>query len=119
MNYQCQTPVAIITFNRPEPTRKVFDQIRKVKPGKLYFISDGARDGVGADTVNVGLCRDIADQVDWTCDVVRIFSETNLGCKKRVITGLNQVFENEDSAIILEDDCVPTQAFFEFCDWGA
>lgn len=26
-------------------------------------------------------------------------------------------FKNEDSAIILEDDCVPSKGFFQYCDY--
>ena len=118
MSYICKTPVVMIIFNRPQFTRKVFDEIRKVKPAKLYVISDGSRDNNSDDISNVEICREIVNEVDWTCDVIRIYSDSNLGCKKRVISGLNEVFSKEERAIILEDDCVPTEAFFEFCDWG-
>jgi hypothetical protein len=118
MSYQCKNPVVIIIFNRPQYTQRVFEQIRKVKPQKLYIISDGPRENLESDVNNVSTCREITSNVDWPCEVVKIFSDNNLGCKKRVITGLNEVFFNEDRAIILEDDCVPTEAFFQFCDWG-
>jgi hypothetical protein len=42
---QIKTPVVLITFNRPDTTKKVFDVIRKVKPTELFLISDGARQG--------------------------------------------------------------------------
>jgi hypothetical protein len=118
MSYICKTPVVMIIFNRPQFTQKVFDEIKKVKPAKLYVISDGSRENNDSDISNVQICREIVNDFDWICDVSRIFSDKNLGCKKRVITGLNEVFSKEERAIILEDDCVPSEAFFEFCDWG-
>ena len=40
----------------------------------------------------------------------------NLGCKMRVSSGLDWVFEQVEDAIILEDDCLPSQSFFWFCE---
>ena len=45
-----------------------------------------------------------------------MYSDTNLGCAKRVQTGLDYVFENENMAIILEDDTLPDPSFFNFCE---
>ena len=45
-----------------------------------------------------------------------MYSDTNLGCAKRVQTGLDYVFENEEMAIILEDDTLPDPSFFNFCE---
>ena len=40
----------------------------------------------------------------------------NLGCKVRISSGLDWVFEQVEEAIILEDDCLPHQTFFRFCE---
>jgi hypothetical protein len=53
--------------------------------------------------------------VDWPCTVHKDYSDKNLGCKMRVVSGLNWVFEQAEEAIIIEDDCVPDQSFFPFC----
>lgn len=60
--------------------------------------------------------RSIVSTVDWPCDVRHNFSENNLGPKRRVESGLDWVFGQVDSAIILEDDCKPHPDFFHFCD---
>ena len=36
-----KTPVALIIFNRPDSTEKVFEAIRQAKPQKLFVIADG------------------------------------------------------------------------------
>jgi len=53
---------------------------------------------------------------DWQCDVVRLFRDENLGCRRAVSGALNWFFEHEAEGIILEDDCLPAESFFPFCD---
>jgi hypothetical protein len=109
------TPVVFVIFNRPANTKTVFEQIRKAKPLKLYIIGDAPRPSVVADLENCLEARNIVEAIDWDCQVFRNYSEKNLGCGVRIHTGLDWVFENEERAIILEDDCVPSLSFFTFC----
>jgi len=53
--------------------------------------------------------------VDWDCDVRRNYADANMGLADRVASGLTWAFEQVESAIILEDDCVPHPTFFRFC----
>lgn len=108
------TPVVLIIFNRPDTTREVFEAIAKARPKKLLVVSDGARDSRPGEAELVAECRQIALAVDWECEVLTNFSETNLGCKTRVATGLDWVFSQVEEAIILEDDCLPSESFFVF-----
>lgn len=116
--YKCETPVVLIIFNRPNETRINISAISKVQPNKLYVISDGPRNFYNSDLNNVNECRSIVENLNWDCEVIKIYSEANLGCMRRVVTGLNEVFESEDKVIILEDDCIPSVDFFKFCEWG-
>lgn len=109
-------PVAFFVYRRPESAQRVFDEIRKSAPPVLFFISDGPRNY--EEKFLVEKSRSICNQVDWNCQVIKIFSDVNLGCKQRFFTALDIVFDKYDRAIILEDDCVPNQEFFSFCDWG-
>ena len=59
--------------------------------------------------------REIINRVDWDCEVITNFSDVNLGCKRRLSSGLDWVFVQVEEAIILEDDCVPDPTFFRFC----
>lgn len=110
----CSTPVVFLIFCRPDLTARVFEQIRAVKPTKLLVVADGPRNEEEA-----ALCqqaRAITEQIDWNCEVLRNYSDINLGCKKRVSSGLNWVFSKVEEAIILEDDCLPNSTFFQFCE---
>jgi hypothetical protein len=109
------TPVSFIIFNRPDTTIRVFEQIRAARPPKLLVISDGPRSAKQGEAEKVALSRAIIDRVDWKCEVLKNYSETNLGCRNRVSSGISWVFEQVDRAIILEDDCLPHPSFFDFC----
>lgn len=109
-------PIAFFTFNRPEPTTRVFEAIRRARPSQLMLISDGPRVSRENEANAVREVRDIISRVDWPCDVSRNFSSENLGCKCRIVSGLKWVFEQVEEAIILEDDCLPTADFFPYCE---
>lgn len=109
------TPVVLIVFNRPDPAKRVFEAIRKVKPRKLLVVADGPRVDRPGEVEKCAATRAIVDAVDWDCEVIRIFSDANMGCKARVASGISTAFESVDRAIILEDDCVPSASFFRYC----
>lgn len=111
-----KVPVALIIFRRPELTSRVLQSIQRYKPRKLYVIADGPRPEFEVDQVLVEMTRSLFDELDWECEVVRVFSDKNLGLRERVLSGLDIVFSNEKSAIILEDDCVPDDSFFRFSE---
>lgn len=113
--WKLETPVAFFIFNRPEPTAKVFEQIRAARPPKLLIIADGPRPDRAGEAQRCAQARSVAQQVDWPCEVETEFSEVNLGCRRRVASGIDWVFSREPEAIILEDDCLPHPSFFRFC----
>jgi hypothetical protein len=111
-----RTAVAFIVFNRPDTTERVFSRIAQAKPPKLLIIADGARADREGERAICEATRAIAERVDWECEVLTNYSDTNLGCKFRISSGLDWVFQQVEEAIILEDDCVPETGFFRFCD---
>ncbi len=114
-DFKLTTPVAFIIFNRPDTTERVFAEIAKAKPPKLLVVADGARTNKIGEAEKVAATRAIIQRVDWDCEVLTNFSEVNLGCKIRVSSGIDWVFEQVEEAIILEDDCLPDATFFRFC----
>ncbi len=109
-------PVAMIIFNRYDNAHEVLQQIKKVQPPKLFIIADGPREHKVGEKELCDKARSIANEVDWKCEVITNFSDTNLGCKGRVSSGLTWLFEQVESAIILEDDCLPSVSFFYYCE---
>jgi len=110
------TPLVLFAYNRPHLTEKVLAKIIKVKPKKIFLIVDGPKK---EDSVDYELCmktRKVLGNINWDCEVHRIYSNINLGCNTRIISGLNLVFEEVEEAIILEDDTIPDATFFSFCE---
>lgn len=116
MSYKCQSPILLLVFNRPDVTAQVFQAIRAAKPTMLYVASDGARAAKEGEQAIVDRVREIATNVDWDCEVMTLFRETNLGCKEAVNSGITWFFEQEEAGIILEDDTVPNLSFFPYCE---
>jgi hypothetical protein len=110
-----KTPVAFIVFNRPDMTQRVFAAIAAARPSHLLLIADGPRADRAGETERCQLVRQIVTAVDWPCKVETNFATENMGCRRRVISGLDWVFSLVEEAIILEDDCVPDPSFFPFC----
>ena len=110
------TPVVLIIYKRPDTTSKVLDAIAKVRPVKLFVIADGANRNNPTEIEKINQTRALLEQIEWKCEIRKNFANVNLGLRKRVVSGLNWVFDQVDQAIILEDDCVPDPSFFRFCD---
>ena len=112
--YKVQSPILFLIFNRPDTTLRVFEQIRRVKPNRLYIAADGPRDVKETDSCEQA--RDTIKAIDWDCEVKTLFRDKNLGCKEAVSSAITWFFEQEEEGIILEDDCLPGDDFFHFCD---
>lgn len=107
----------MLLFNRPQPTAAVFQRIAQAKPAKLLLVADGPRSDRPGDAELCSAARAaVLNNIDWQCEVLCNFSETNLGCRDRVSSGLTWVFSQVEQAIILEDDCLPDPTLFRFFD---
>ncbi len=111
-----ESPVLLILYNRPESTQRVFERISRSRPPRLYIAADGPdpQDASARETCHQA--RAVKEWVDWPCDVKIWYRDDHLGPDKGVAVAVNWFFENEPEGIILEDDCLPEDAFFEFCD---
>jgi len=110
-----KTPILFIIFNRPDTTQKVFDEIKKVKPLKIFIAADGPRNDKKNDAKNCQETRKIINQINWDCEIFTLLREQNLGCKIAVSSAISWFFQHIEKGIILEDDCLPDQSFFWYC----
>jgi UDP-glucuronate decarboxylase len=107
--------VLFLVFNRPDVTSRVFKAIRQARPPRLYIAADGPRAECPDEAEKCNQVRKIVSQIDWPCSPTTLFRSENLGCKRAVSSAIAWFFENEEEGIILEDDCLPSQSFFWFC----
>lgn len=111
--YLCKViPVLVINFNRPDKTRALLNALRISRPTKIYFAVDGPRNS--DDVTNVTSVQRAIEGIDWPCQVNVRFRDENLGCGQGVIDAIDWVFEHEKSAVILEDDCLPSPSFMPY-----
>ena len=105
--------VLILFFNRPEQLSKVFAEVRKARPSRLFLYQDGPRDE--RDMPGIMACREVVSHVDWECDVQHFYQERNFGCDPSEFISQKWAFSLADKCVVLEDDDVPSVSFFRFC----
>lgn len=108
-------PVLFLIFNRPELTQRVFACIREARPAQLFVAADGPRLDHPGERQLCAEVRKVVGQVDWPCELLTLFRDENLGCRRAVDTAIDWFFAQVPEGIILEDDCLPTLSFFNFC----
>lgn len=113
----CKTPILVIMFNRPEQTRRVVEHVGRSRPPHLLLAADGPRESHPEDIQRCAEARQAAlDAVDWPCTVDTLFSDTNMGCRRRVSSAMDWAFGQVDRAVVVEDDCLLSPDFLRLCD---
>ena len=107
-------PILFLIYKNPSATKRVFDEIKKIKPSKLYIAADGPKDS--SEHKECSEVRLITENIDWNCEVYRRYLDDNMGCKVAVSSAITWLFDNEERGIILEYDCLPHKSFFTFCE---
>ena len=104
-------------FNRPDVVKKTFEAIKQAKPPRLYVFSDGPRANVAGEDSLVNMSREhVLNSIDWECELHTLFQEKNIGCDTAIPKAVEWFFQNEEMGIVLEDDILASQDFFNFCE---
>ena len=111
-----ETSILFITFRRPDTTAKVFEAIKQAKPERLYVAQNFPGSDTPEDIKKWTDVRSILENVDWDCEVKRLYRTKYLTAKASISTAIDWFFQNEKEGIILEDDCLPDSTFFQFCE---
>ncbi|MBD5396553.1 nucleotide-diphospho-sugar transferase [bacterium] len=109
------TPILFIIFNRPDTARAVFEEIRKIRPKRLFVAADGPRPSRPDDIEKCQRTKEILKGIDWDCELKTFFRESNVGCGLNVAESISWFFSHVDKGIIMEDDIIPHPEFFPFC----
>ena len=111
------TPVLLIAWRRPQTLRQVINAIRPVAPTYLFVACDGPNPNRPGEAEKVAATRALIEQeIDWPCQIERLYSDVNQGCRLGVSRAITWFFEHVEEGIILEDDCVPHPDFFRYCN---
>ena len=98
--YKTDVAVLILFFNRPDHLSKVFAEVRKARPSKLFLYQDGPRGE--RDMAGIEACRRVVENIDWECDVQRLYQERNYGCDPSEYISQKWAFSFVDKCIVLE-----------------
>jgi hypothetical protein len=110
------TPVLILAWRRTHTLRQVIDAIRPVAPTRLFVACDGPNTERPGEAEKVGATRQVIEhEINWPCQIERLYSDENQGCRLGVSRAISWFFEQVEEGIILEDDCVPHPDFFPYC----
>lgn len=110
------TPVLLIAWRRPHTLRQVINAIRPVAPKRLFVACDGPNLRRPGEAEKVSATRELIEQeIDWPCQIERLYSDVNQGCRLGVSRAITWFFKQVEEGIVLEDDCVPHPDFFAYC----
>ncbi len=112
-SWKVDVPVLLIFFVRDEVLQKTFDSVREARPSTLLLWQDGPRNQ--NDTLGIEKCRKIVSNIDWDCKVYTYYHDKNMGCDPSTFLAQKWAFSIVDKCIILEDDRVPVQSFYQYC----
>lgn len=107
-----QFPVLITMYHRPENVERLISSLKDEQPKKIYVSSDGP--ATEEHKALVGKCRNEIEKIDWPCEVVKLYRSENAGLYSSFAESLDFVLSENEGAVVLEDDCIPKSAFFEY-----
>jgi hypothetical protein len=110
-------PVLFVVFNRPDTAVESFQPIKRYRPDRLYIAADGARpEKEGEQSLCARTRALVLKEIDWDCEVKKLFRDENVGCGRGVSEAITWMFETEEYGAIIEDDCVVSDDYFRFCE---
>lgn len=109
-------PILLVAWRRPNTLIKVIEAIRSVAPTRMFVACDGPNPEHTGEADKVFATRQVLErEIDWPCQIERLYSDVNQGCRLGVSRAITWFFDQVEEGIILEDDCVPHPDFLQFC----
>ena len=110
------TSVLIVAYRRSENLKKILDICAEKKIETIYVNLDGPK---GYDQRrDVDQCQNVINDFkkNFAGKLHVRLSSINKGSAVSVLESCDWIFQNEEFAIILEDDCLPDSSFFDFVE---
>ena len=109
--HRFETPILFITFNKEDTTKTVLKKILEINPKHLIIASDGPRNKKEEEVI-----KNLRSYFDNTIneDFIKIYSESNKGCKEGVRHAISKSFELFDELIIIEETYCLRRNFLNF-----
>ena len=108
------TPVLLIAWSSPHIAAG-----HRCSPARgtyMFIACDGPNPNRLGEDEKVAETRAVIEsEIDWPCQIKRLYSDVNQGCRLGVSRAITWFFDQVEEGIILEDDCVPHPDFFTYC----
>lgn len=110
-----KTPVVLFIFKRKHTLPMILARIAEARPERFYIVADQGRNDEERRLARE--CRELVESlVTWDCEVIKDYATDNRGVFEQIGKGACRVFQNEETAIFLEDDNLPEVSFFRYCE---
>ena len=80
-------PILLLTYNRPELLERVFEQVAKIRPEKIYVVSDGPKND--EDALKIERSREFLSLKSREFTIIQLNRNENLGCRESVSSGIS------------------------------
>ncbi len=113
MSQQEQAPVLLFVYNRPQHTRRIFEQLLRqpeIESTHIYIWSDGPKGNQDSDAVQEvrAICRSLLPQATLHEQI------SNVGLANNVVEGVSTILKTHTRVIVLEDDLILSPYFLRW-----
>ncbi len=109
------SPITIFLYKKSRNLKAIIDEINKADQREIAVIIDFPENNCIREKQKL-IVEIIASNLHKEVKVSIHRPSSHQGIRNIFSYGLGKVFEIHDKAIILEDDTIPNQSFFSFCD---
>ena len=110
------SPILYCCYNRPNNVKKSIRVLKKINAKNIYIVCDGPKKTL-LDLKKCNKVKYIINKTKFKTKPILRFRKKNFGCKLSISDAISWFFKKEKSGIILEDDLIPSNDFFKFCDY--
>lgn len=111
--------VLVVGFQRPKEIRLILSQASKAGIKSIYLSVDAPRVTSHDSLMRSTEIRELAEEFRSKFNNFSVrFLPVNVGCSANLLSACDWAFANENRLIILEDDCIPNDDFFDYVEYA-
>lgn len=111
-------PIILFAYNRPLHTKLVLSALQAndlSAESELFVYIDGPRINASSEElIKINEVKRIVESEQWCKSVTVRISESNLGCRNSIISGIQDALRMYEAVIVLEDDIVTSKYFLRY-----
>lgn len=108
-------PILLIAYKKEDTTRQVIEHFRKIRARQLYIVFNAPDPEKDTDPSKCNRTRQLVGLIDWDCNLQVLYRDVHLMVTPSYIDSVNWFFTQVEEGIILDDDCIPDESFYDFC----